>query len=174
MDRLWSPWRSEFIAIASEAKHGVIESPFVRAWREPERDEENFLLYRGTEAFILMNRYPYNAGHLLVLPVRECGDLLELSESEYGEMTRLVRFGVATLKQALKPHGFNIGMNLARTAGAAIESHVHTHIVPRWNGDTNFMPVLGETRVISENMREVYVKLRDAAARIVPNTHEAE
>jgi ATP adenylyltransferase len=171
MNRLWSPWRSEFITSASGDSN---ESPFVRAWREPQKDEENFVLLRGERAFIILNRYPYNAGHLLVVPVRECGDLLELSEEEYGEMTRLVRLGVRILREAMSPHAFNIGMNLGRTAGAAIDSHVHTHIVPRWNGDTNFMPVIGDTRVISEDMRQVYVKLRDAASRIAADTPQAD
>jgi ATP adenylyltransferase len=175
MNRLHSPWRSEFIDSVSGQKEGEsTESPFARAWREPEKDEENLLLLRGERAFIILNRYPYNAGHLLVVPVRECGDLLELSDEEYIEMGRLVRQGVAILREALSPHAFNIGMNLGRTAGAAIESHVHTHIVPRWNGDTNFMPVLGETRVISEDMKKIYVKLRDAAARIAGNTTQAD
>lgn len=116
-------------------------------------------MHRGKRAFIIMNRYPYNAGHLLVVPVRETGDFLELSTEESAEIMELVRLGIDMLRRALKPQAFNVGMNLGRTAGAAIDSHVHFHIVPRWNGDTNFMPVLDETRVISENMDEVFAKL---------------
>ncbi|MEO6049449.1 MAG: HIT domain-containing protein [Candidatus Kapaibacterium sp.] len=170
MERLWSPWRSQFIASADETlKEG---SPFTAAFQHPERDVERFMVHRGDRAFIIMNLYPYNAGHLLVVPVREVGDFLELSEDESGEIMRLIRFGIAMLKRALKPQAFNVGMNQGRTAGAAIDTHVHFHIVPRWNGDTNFMPVLDETRVISENMREVYEKLivaRDELLSEIPD-----
>lgn len=164
MERLWSPWRSAFITSANEdgadtSKEG---SPFTRAFAEPGRDAENYLLHRGVQAFIIMNRYPYNAGHLLIVPVRETGDFLELSTEESAEIMELIRLGLDILRRALKPQAFNVGMNLGRTAGAAIDRHVHFHIVPRWNGDTNFMPVLDETRVISENMDEVYHKLREA------------
>ncbi len=165
MERLWSPWRSAFVGSASEPASG--ESPFTTAYKAPQRDAGNYLVHRGERAFIIMNRYPYNAGHLLVVPVRQVGDFLELNEEESQEMMRLIRLGVAMLRRALNPGAFNVGMNLGRTAGAAIETHVHFHIVPRWNGDTNFMPVLDETRVISESMDEVYHKLREALAGIM-------
>lgn len=165
MERLWSPWRSHFIGSADD--HKKDGSPFTRAFKEPERDRENYLVHRGERAFIIMNLYPYNAGHLLVVPVREVGDFLELDEEESGEMMRLIRLGLAILKRALQPQAFNVGMNLGRTAGAAIDTHVHFHIVPRWNGDTNFMPVLDETRVISESMEEVYEKLVKARGEIL-------
>lgn len=165
MDRLWSPWRSEFIKAHSSGKGEG--SPFLRAWESPEHDQENFLLYRGERAFIILNRFPYNAGHLLVLPVRQIGDILALDEEESGELMRLVRFGVEILTRALKPHGFNVGLNLGRSAGAAFEDHVHFHIVPRWNGDANFMPVLGETRVISESMEGIYRELCEARDEIL-------
>jgi ATP adenylyltransferase len=157
MDQLWSPWRSQFIGKADE--HRTEGSPFTRAWEDRGRDAENRVVYRGERAFIIMNLYPYNAGHLLVVPVREAGDFLELEDAESAELMRLIRLGIALLKRALAPQAFNVGMNLGRTAGAAIDTHVHFHIVPRWNGDTNFMPVLDETRVISESMDEVYGKL---------------
>ncbi|HVZ41602.1 MAG TPA: HIT domain-containing protein [Candidatus Kapabacteria bacterium] len=142
-------------------------SPFARAWSTPERDAENFVVHRSERAFIIMNLYPYNAGHLLVVPVREAADLLELEEEESQEMMRLVRLGVKLLRHALAPHAFNIGMNLGRVAGAAIERHVHMHVVPRWNGDTNFMPVLADTRVISEEMAQVYGRLLHARAELL-------
>lgn len=164
MDRLWSPWRSQFIKAHSG---GETDSPFLGAWEAPEKDEENFLLHRGERAFIILNRYPYNAGHLLVVPVRQTGDLLELEEEESAELMRLVRLGVAVVKRAMKPHGINVGLNLGRTGGAAFEDHVHFHIVPRWNGDTNFMPVLADTRVISESMETVYDELRASLREIL-------
>ena len=161
MERLWSPWRSEFInSVKDRSEEG--ESPFARAFAEPDRDEENYLLHRGSQAFIILNRYPYNAGHLLIVPVRQVADFLELADGERHEMIDLVSYGIELLKRALKPDAFNVGMNLGRSAGAGIESHVHMHVVPRWNGDTNFMPVIDETRHISEYMRETFRKLVDA------------
>ncbi len=161
MEQLWSPWRSKFVGSASQAGNGG-ESPFTTACNEPEKDLENHVVYRGERAFIIMNRYPYNAGHLLVVPNREVGDFLALSHEESVEIMRLLRLGVGLLRRALMAESFNVGMNLGRTAGAAIETHVHFHIVPRWNGDTNFMPVLDETRVISEEMDAIYAKVCDA------------
>lgn len=165
MNELWSPWRSQFIESAKEPATG--DSPFTIAFRTPESDAENHLLHRGEHAFIILNKYPYNAGHLLVVPIRQVGVFLELSQQESQEMMRLIRLGVDILQRALHPHGFNIGMNLGRIAGAGIENHVHFHVVPRWNGDTNFMPVLSETRVISESMDRVYNKLLLAREHIV-------
>ncbi len=162
MEQLFSPWRSHFVAnVDADAESS---SPFSRAFATPQHDAEHYLLYRGSRAFVIMNLYPYNAGHLLVVPIREVGDFLDLDDAERAEMMELVRLSVAALKRALAPHGFNVGMNLGRVAGAAIEQHVHMHVVPRWNGDTNFMPVLAEVRVISDNMRDVYQRLRAAIA----------
>lgn len=158
MERLWSPWRSHFIDTHKDAPNDT--SPFARAWEQPERDEENLLLLRGERAFIIMNKYPYNPGHLLVVPVRQTGDFLQLEPDERNEMMELVDRGIRTLTQGLKPEGFNVGMNLGKTAGAAIENHVHMHIVPRWNGDTNFMPTLNETRVMSQGLDDIYRKLK--------------
>ncbi len=165
MEYLWSPWRSEFIdsADATDSR----ESPFELAFAAPEHDRENYLLHRGLLAFIILNKYPYNAGHLLIVPVRATGDFLELTDEERLEIMNLIRLGIAVLTEALQPHGFNVGMNLGRTAGAAIDTHVHFHIVPRWNGDTNFMSVLDNTRVISESMNDVFEKLVSAKNKIL-------
>lgn len=168
MDRLYSPWRSRFIDAEAE-RHGA-GSPFIRAWNEPSRDRENLLLHRGTAAFVILNKYPYNAGHLLICPVREVGDFLELTKKERDEMSDLVALAIRVLTEALHPHGFNVGMNLGRTAGAGIPSHVHTHVVPRWNGDMNFMPVLDEVRVISHALEDVYDRLLAALSRLANDT----
>lgn len=162
MERLWSPWRSHFIDTHEDLPKD--SSPFARAWEQPERDKENLLLLRGERAFIIMNRYPYNPGHLLVVPVRQTGDFLALEQEELHEMIDLVSRGTDLLRRVLNPHGFNVGMNIGRTAGAAIENHVHMHIVPRWNGDTNFMPTLNETRVMSQDLNDIYRKLVAAIA----------
>lgn len=161
MERLWSPWRSEFIQSAGQRPDDG-QSPFTRAYNEPDRDEENYLLHRGLRAFIILNRYPYNAGHLLVVPVRQIAEFFELDDEERHEIIDLASLGIRILTLAMKPQGFNVGMNLGRSAGAGIEYHVHMHVVPRWNGDTNFMPVLDETRHISEYMQETYRTLVEA------------
>lgn len=159
MDRLYSPWRSQFIDTSADSSVG---SPFARAWNEPDRDAENMLLHRGQLAFIILNKYPYNAGHVLVCPVREVGDFLELTSEERSEMSNLVALSIRILDESLHPDGYNVGMNLGRTAGAGIPTHVHTHVVPRWNGDMNFMPILDDVRVISHAMEDVYARLRAA------------
>jgi len=125
-----------------------------------DRDEENLILYRGETCFVIMNKFPYNNGHLMVAPYRHTADLAELSPKEREELMALAGMGVTVLQQVLSAHGFNIGMNLGRVAGAGIDQHLHLHIVPRWSGDTNFMPVLGEVKVISEALEETYRKLK--------------
>lgn len=165
MERIWSPWRSHFIN--SPKDETATDSPFTLAFNQPERDQETYLLHRGTLGFIILNRYPYNAGHLLILPVRQVADLLELTPEEGRELFELTQFGVRILQRAMNPHGFNIGMNLGRPAGAGILNHVHIHIVPRWNGDTNFMPVLDETRVISEQMETAFAALWEAKEQLL-------
>ncbi len=172
MERLWSPWRSHFIDTHEELPKD--RSPFRAAWEEPKRDAEHLMLHRGRLAFIILNKYPYNAGHLLVVPVRQIDDFLLLEEEERHEMIDLTALGTEILREGLRPHGFNVGMNLGRTAGAAIESHVHIHIVPRWNGDTNFMPTLDETRVVSQGMEEVYARLLEARDVVLGNARPGE
>ena len=135
-------------------------------WQERE-DTDNLVLYRGEVCYMMMNLFPFTNGHLMVLPVRHIADFSELSEAERLEMFELAQKGMEALKRAVKPHGFNLGMNLGRAAGTGIEDHLHLHVVPRWNGDTNFMPVLGETRVISEGLKETYQKLKEALEQAV-------
>jgi ATP adenylyltransferase len=123
------------------------------------RDEENLILYRGKCTIVLMNKFPYNNGHLMVIPRRHCVDLEELNEKELHELSHLLKTSIQVLKTGLRPHGFNIGLNLGKAGGAG-EEHLHFHIVPRWAGDTNFMPVLGETKIIPEYLVRTYRKLR--------------
>jgi len=128
-----------------------------------ERDagpEGERILVRDDLAFATLAKYPYNPGHVLVLPVRHTGDLLRLTEEETAAIDRLVRRSVAALTDVSDPHGFNVGLNLGREAGAGIPGHLHWHVVPRWNGDTNFMPVVGETRVLPELLADTYAKLK--------------
>ena len=159
MDKLWSPWRSKYIESFKEELPLAAEgSLFTRKLRE-NKDRENYLLYRGRKCFIIMNLYPYNSGHLMVVPYAEVKELSDLDNETGLELFELIDLGCRILTDAIGPHGFNIGTNLGRVAGAGIEDHLHFHIVPRWNGDTNFMPVLNEVKVISEAMDETYEKL---------------
>jgi len=125
------------------------------------RERANLILYLGKHAFIMMNRYPYNNGHLMVAPRRHCTDLESLNTLESEDVFELIRVSIRVLKATLSPHGFNIGVNIGKVGGAG-EEHIHVHIVPRWAGDTNFMPILGETKVVPEYLDQTYQKLRAA------------
>jgi len=162
MEKLWSPWRSQYIDTFKEEKKETLPgSLFTRILNEND-DKKNYLLHRGKYSFIIMNLYPYNSGHLMIVPYKEARELSELDVETRLEMFSFLELGVNALNEAIKPHGFNIGANLGRVAGAGIEDHLHFHIVPRWNGDTNFMPVLNDVKVISEEMGRTYEKLKKA------------
>jgi ATP adenylyltransferase len=128
-------------------------------------DDSSFILARDGAAFAVLNAYPYNPGHLMVAPVRHVGEIEDLTAEELLDTGRLVQRSVRALRQDMDPHGFNLGVNLGRVAGAGIPGHLHWHVVPRWNGDTNFMPVVGETRVLPESLEDTYRKLKP---RFVP------
>ena len=117
-------------------------------------------MLRGKKNFVMLNLYPYNPGHLMVIPYAHLGALEELSSEEREDHYRIVTDALKILQEVFKPHGFNLGMNIGKVAGAGVEHHIHTHIVPRWEGDTNFMPVIADTKVISSGLKDTYVKLR--------------
>ena len=154
MEYLWAPWRIEYIKKAKEVGCIFCQKP------AEESDAANYILYRGQKNFIIMNSYPYNPGHLMIAPYRHVANMDELTDEELGEHFKMVAKSTRILRQVFKPDGFNIGINLGRIAGAGIDKHIHTHIVPRWAGDTNFMPVMADTRVINEALGETYQKLR--------------
>ena len=139
---------------------------FCDAWDGTD-DEESLVVYRGKETFVLMNRFPYNSGHLMVIPVRHTADFQSLSASEVLEGQSLLKTAHAALGELSNPHAFNIGMNLGREAGAGIDAHLHWHIVPRWNGDTNFMPVLADIKVVSEDMAAQWKRLSELFPKIM-------
>ena len=155
MKVLWAPWRMDYVASDNE-EEGCIFCPGV----ERGNDERRLILYVGSFTMVVMNRFPYNNGHLLVAPVRHVAGLESLSNEETLDLMGMVRRSIGALKKIMNPEGFNVGLNLGRVAGAGMEDHMHFHIVPRWNGDTNFMTVQGDVRVIPEHIRETYGKLR--------------
>ncbi|WP_028950059.1 HIT family protein [Sulfurihydrogenibium subterraneum] len=161
MERLYSPWRSQYIEGLSKSD----ECFLCRAFKEND-DEKNLVLYRGKNAFVIMNLFPYNAGHLMVCPNDHIGDFTQIDKETMCEISLLTQKMVKLLKKVLNPDGFNIGYNIGRSAGAGLETHIHNHIVPRWNGDTNFMPVLGEVRVISQDLKEIYYKLKEGLKNV--------
>lgn len=157
MERLWAPWRTAYILGREPEEEGCVLCN--RSKAPPSERRELGVLRVDSLAYVIQNRYPYNGGHLMVVPVRHASSPLDLDEEEYAALNELVRVALGALDEALAPHGYNIGMNLGRVAGAGIADHCHIHIVPRWNGDTNFMPVLGETKVISEALNATYDRL---------------
>lgn len=155
MKVLWAPWRMAYIKAAHKPR-GCIFCIKPRQRRDP----RNYLLSRGRHAFAIMNLFPYNSGHLLIAPYAHVDSLDKLPDEAALELLRLTNRSLQILRAELKPEGFNVGINLGRVAGAGIREHVHLHIVPRWNGDTNFMPLFGETRVMPEHLDATYRKLR--------------
>jgi len=154
-DILWAPWRMEYIL--GEKEEGCI---FCTKPKEND-DRKNLILYRGDHNFVIMNKYPYNNGHLMVVPYRHTSDLESLTDQESLEMMNVISKAVQVLREAIRPEGFNIGINLGKIAGAGIDDHLHFHIVPRWAADTNFMPVVGQTKVISEALSETRDRLKE-------------
>ena len=165
MDQLWAPWRSQYITKVDVPKR----EGCIFCWKPQEdesRDEENLIVVRRKHCFVLMNLYPYNNGHLMVVPYRHTGDFLELGEEELLECQRTLQDAQRIMKETMTPQGFNIGMNIGRPAGAGIDQHLHWHLVPRWNGDTNFMPALAATKVISEGLLDSWRRMREGFARL--------
>lgn len=156
MKRIWAAWRIKYIL--GEKPRGCV---FCEALQSND-DAAHYILLRGDKAVLMLNLYPYTNGHLMVVPYVHSGDITSLEPKTLGSMMGLVQTGVRALRQTMHPDGFNVGINLGQAAGAGIQDHVHIHIVPRWDNDTNFMPVLGDVRVIPESLDDTYRKLRAA------------
>ena len=150
MKKLWAPWRIEYILHPKPKGCIFCDKP------NEKNDRDNLILFRGKFCFVIMNFYPYNNGHLMVVPYRHISELELSTKTEHSEMMKLLTDCSKILKNVLNAEGLNIGMNLGRVAGAGIDDHIHFHIVPRWNGDTNFMPVTGHTRVLSQGLYETW------------------
>lgn len=156
IEQIWAPWRSSYVTGAKP-----VSCVFCGCFCL-NKDRESRILFRGIENFVIMNTFPYNPGHVMVVPVRHVGRVDELTDPESDESFRLVKKSVAALEATFHPHGFNVGMNLGKVAGAGIADHLHIHVVPRWTGDTNFMPLLAGTKVVSESLDAVYDRLKPA------------
>jgi len=152
---LWAPWRMEYIL--GEKESGCIFCTRINQ----DNDKENLILLRGKNNFVIMNKYPYNNGHLMVVPNRHTSEFDSLSDPEKLEMMNLVSKSMNVLKKTVNPDGFNVGLNIGKIAGAGIDDHLHFHIVPRWAADTNFMPVVGQTKIISEDLGETWERLKE-------------
>jgi ATP adenylyltransferase len=155
-EHLWAPWRVEYIQAEKTKGCILCDKP------KENRDEANFILHRGKYNYVIMNSYPYNPGHLMVAPYRHVATPEDLQTEEMHEHTELVCLCIKVLRRLYTPNGFNTGMNVGKVAGAGIDGHIHTHIVPRWQGDTNFMPVIGDTRVVPQALHDTYGKLKDS------------
>jgi len=159
MKQLWAPWRLAFVEKANHESGCIFcEKPAVK------QDRVTYILYRGRHAYVMMNIYPYNNGHLLIAPYRHIAAIEAVPPAVLLDMMRLLQRALKALHHAYAPEGFNIGINQGRVAGAGIEHHIHMHIVPRWGADTNFMPLLGETRVLPQHLKASFTRLKGAFA----------
>ena len=157
MNHLWSPWRMKYIRRQKTPK-GCVFCDAV----QKEDGESNLIVARGKCAFVILNRYPYTSGHIMIVPLEHIGSFEKMDEETSAEVMRLIRQGITTLDKVYKPDGYNMGANLGASAGAGIANHVHFHLVPRWDGDTNFMTSIGETRVLPEDLSETFKQIKDA------------
>ncbi|MFH1679659.1 MAG: HIT domain-containing protein [Candidatus Eisenbacteria bacterium] len=162
MDRLWATWRMPYIESLKEKSGGCIfcEKPSEGG------DEEVYVLLRRPKSFVILNTFPYNPGHVMIAPYRHVRSFSALDGEERSEIMELLALCETVLEDVLHPNGMNIGVNLGKAAGAGVPGHIHVHLVPRWQGDANYMPVLGNTKVLPEGLRETYARLRDAFVRV--------
>ena len=165
MDRMWSPWRSQYMDSFAEAKQS--DKTFIKEAIESKNDENNLVVFRFEKSIVLMNKYPYNNGHILIAPLREVNDILNLTDDEYFEINKVLKLCIKAVNNVYKPHGYNIGVNSGTAAGAGVASHLHYHIVPRWNGDSNFMPALADIKIVSESISHSREKLNIEIKRLI-------
>jgi len=165
LDRWWAGWRTAYIEAAFGERWEEDDDPrtlFEKILHSELPDEETYIVARGDHTFALLNAYPYNSGHLMVLPLRAVGDLDELSTDETAELWLMVQQAVTAVRKAYAPEGINVGLNLGKAAGAGVPDHLHVHVVPRWSGDTNFMTAVAETRVLPEPLDRTWERLKQA------------
>jgi ATP adenylyltransferase len=165
VDRLWTPWRRAFVEGAADTR-SYNDECFLCAAPAQHDDTANLIVMRSKSVFVLLNLYPYNTGHLLIVPYIHEGDLARLDPDIASEMMAITQRSVDVVHQVYKPDGFNVGMNLGKSAGAGVPDHLHIHLVPRWNGDTNFMPIVADTKVLPESLSETYARLQPVFRRV--------
>lgn len=165
MDILFTPWRMKYIT-STKKSDGCVFCAALNA--DPDQDRDNFLLYRGQQTFAIMNIYPYNTGHLMIVPRQHVGTLPELSPATQFELISLASYFTGLLSQLMRPDGFNMGLNMGRAAGAGIDDHLHLHLVPRWSGDSNFMSIVGQTRVLPEELGATYDRIKALLSKNPP------
>ena len=158
--RIWAPWRLAYVKDASKDNGERVH--LLRDARRQDDDEANLIVHRGERCFVILNKFPYTNGHLMVAPYEHAAALQELDAETVAEMMALAQRGMSALESSYSPHGYNVGFNQGRVAGAGVEHHIHMHVVPRWGGDTNFMPVLGDTRVMHQTLEHSYEALAEA------------
>ena len=164
---LWAPWRYEYLKTLSYDQPADSASCFFcDYWNHPEKDQENLVLWRTPKSLVLLNRFPYTGGHLLIAPADHVADLQQLEPATLLELMLLIRDAQKTLTETIQPHGFNIGININRCAGAGLPDHIHIHIVPRWDGDTNLLSVCSDIRVISQSLQELHQNLRETSQKL--------
>jgi len=161
MKHMWTPWRLEYIL--SDKQSGCVFCDMLEA----EDDRESLILHRGEHAFLVLNKYPYNNGHLMVVPYRHVDTAEDLTPAEQADLMALLALSIRALRHSLSPEGFNIGANIGQVAGAGVKDHVHFHVVPRWAGDTNFMPLFAEVRVIPQALCDTYEQVKRALEAIL-------
>ncbi len=153
MEQIWAPWRMEYILQDKETDCFLCNA-------QKQEDSKSFIVYRGEKNFVIMNKFPYNNGHLMIAPYRHIGNLEDLTDQEHLEIMQSLVKAKEILDKALTPEGYNIGINLGNVSGAGLPGHLHLHVVPRWNGDTNFMPVIADTKIMPEYLKETYEKIK--------------
>lgn len=164
---MWSPWRSKYMDSFKETKQS--NKTFISQAVESNEDVENLVVFRFDYCIVLMNKYPYNNGHILIAPNREVNDILLLTQDEYSEINDVLIICIQAIKNVYNPHGYNMGVNSGTAAGAGVPTHLHYHIVPRWNGDSNFMPTIADIKVISETLEDSREKLHNEIKKIILN-----
>jgi ATP adenylyltransferase len=168
-NNIWAPWRFPYLKSLEEEESGQKESSgcfLCKYWNEPDNDKKNLVLWRTQRCLVVFNRFPYTGGHLLIAPAAHIADLEGLDNDTMLDMMLLTRDAQKIIRQAIKPQGFNIGMNISRCAGAGLPGHVHQHLIPRWDGDTNFTSTVGHVRVISQALDELYDQLTELSQRL--------
>ena len=165
MQKLWAPWRQAYFT--DTPQKGCL---FCRFWKEKSNDVRNYVLERTAHSYSVLNLYPYNNGHLLIIPRKHAQDLSQLNDAERLDLVNLFVRTKKAVASFLKPDGFNAGINFGKAAGAGIENHIHLHLVPRWVGDTNFMPVTGDTKVVSESLRSFHARMMQTLKRMKKKT----